>query len=197
MLLLTSAPTAAVIGPNSVLQTLRSVREGEGTAVEAKLRVQAGLPAELPSSMIPERWFVSLIEVLRRELPERAEYHLEWAGRETAAYVAAHRIPAPARQLLARLPGRLALPLLLKGVRAHAWTFAGSGAFSIQRGPTLILRDAPTCRTSSGARCGGYYATAFEGLLRLADPRVRVREVACQAQGAPQCRFVIEPFSSA
>ena len=92
---------------------------------------------------------------------------------------------------------RLSVPLLLVAFQRHAWTFAGNGQFSF-RGPfpgSLTLAGCPTCRPASGAEfegpAGAYYEAAFEGLLRLAAPGLRVREAACQAMHAPLCRFEI------
>jgi predicted hydrocarbon binding protein len=55
-----------------------------------------------------------------------------------------------------------------------------------------VLEGSPTCRVPTGGRRGGaYYEAAFERLLGLAARDVHVREVACQAVGAPACRFTI------
>lgn len=190
----TEAP--ARIGPNAVVQSMRALAELEPAAIVAAVRARAGLPSPLPPGMIPEAWFVRMVDAIRSELsPERAERVLERAGAYTAEYVAAHRIPAPVRWVLAVLPARAATALLLRAFRRHAWTFAGAGRFTTagEHPATLVLAGAPTCRDRQrGDAMGGtYYAAAFEGLLRLASPRVRVREVACEATGAPCCRFEI------
>lgn len=143
--------------------------------------------------MVPEAWFVRLVAAVRATLPaHEAEAVLADGGRRTAAYVAAHRIPAPLRFLLARLPARWGVALLLRAFDRHAWTFAGAGRYR-GRGNTITLADAPTCRGGPPAsrRRGGYYAAAFEGLLRLAAPSASVREITCQACGDDRCRFAI------
>lgn len=184
---------AARIGPNAVLQTRRAAEALEGGAYAQALERAVGLPHALPPGMIPERWFLRYVRALRDTLPpERAEAVLFRAGQYTADYVRAHRIPRPIRALLALLPARWALPLLLSAVRRHAWTFAGAGRFSVTGAfpGTLLLEGCPTCRVPTGAATGGaYYEAAFAGLLRLAAPQVQVREVACGAKGAPCCRF--------
>lgn len=186
------------IGPNAVLQTLRALRESETPEVASLVPVRAQLPETWPEGMIPEAWFVRLIQALRTTLPSsRSEAILRQSGRYTAEYVGRNRIPAVFRGLLRVLPARLSLPLLLSAFRRHAWTFAGSGHFRSE-GPfpgTIVLDRCPTCRPESTgadpAFAGAYYEAAFEALLRLAAPGVHVRDVACQARHAPGCRFQI------
>lgn len=202
------------IGPNAVLQTLAAIEAKAGPGTREAIRRAAALPPELPPGMIPEAWFVGLVHALRQARPRaEAEAILEDAGARTAAYVARHRIPGPVRGALRLLPPRAGIPILLEAFRRHAWTFAGGGRFRVAaRGPAfvLVLEDAPTCgptsarpaaeetsllpgmpSSSDDVGTGGYYAAAFEGLLRLASPRVRVREVACASRGAPACRFSV------
>ena len=185
----------ALIGPNAVIQTLEALRALEGPDLADRVADAAELPDREPEAMIPEAWFVRLVAALRRELPhQRAENVLALAGARTARYVAANRIPSPFRALLRLLPARAAIPLLLAAFRRHAWTFAGRSRFEARGGypGSIVLNDAPTCRHGrdrSGS--GSYYEAAFEGLLSLASQRVRVTEVACRANGAPACRFLI------
>lgn len=189
---------AGRIGPNAVIQTLRAVAELESAALRQALPERAALPDAAPTAMIPDEWFVRLLRAVRASLPPaRAEAVLRRSGELTAAYVAKNRIPAPFRALLRILPPRLGIPLLLRAFRRHAWTFAGAGRFSYE-GPypgSLILEGGPTCRAGSTdgvvGHAGAYYEAAFEGLLRLAAPRVHVREVACQAASSPVCRFAV------
>ncbi len=195
------APTdAARIGPNAVLQTLRAARELEGASFECDLLETTGLRRESCRAMIPETWFVDLVTALRALRPhDRSEAILSRAGELTGQYVAENRIPPPFRWVLGALPARLALPLLLLAFSRHAWTFAGRGGFSTE-GPypgVIRLTDSPTCRTTNAAEpAGAYYAAAFERLLQLAAPGVRVREIECAALGFPACRFEIRPPSS-
>lgn len=181
------------IGPNAVLQSWRALEEMEGPRVVAHVRARAGLPAVLPDGMIPEVWFVRLIDALREELdPESVERVLRRAGAYTAVYVATRRIPGIVRTVLGVVPARASIPILVAAFRKHAWTFAGAGRFTAEGEypGMLVLEDAPTCRHRRGDRMSGaYYEAAFEGLLRIASPKVHVREVACQGAGAPRCRF--------
>lgn len=191
---------AARIGPNAVLQTLRALEEMEGAALSRAVATDAELPLDWPEGLIPEDWFLRVIASVRGRLPaRRAEAVLARSGELTAAYVTAHRIPAPFRKLLAVLPARVAIPLLLRAFGRHAWTFAGSGQFSFE-GPypgTIVLTDGPTCRVPTPAPRGGrYYEAAFQNLLTLASPDVAVFETACRASGDLACRFEIRLESS-
>ena len=181
------------IGPNSVMRTLQAVEERFGPEAAAELHRRADLPDHRWDALIPEAWFLDVIRELRAMLSEEeAESVLRRAGALTGEYVRENRIPSLFRRLLAVLPSRWAVPLLLWAFRRHAWTFAGSGHFRSEgRHPSvLILEGPPTCRTRVGpARSGSYYEAAFETLLALAAPGIRVREVACQAAGDPACRF--------
>ena len=148
--------------------------------------------------MIPEVWFVQLVETMRQRLgATMAEAALRQAGAYTADYVAEHRIPSAFKALLAALPARWSVPLLLFAFRQHAWTFAGSSPFRVQTIDAqrqeyhLILDEAPTCRRPCSAMGGAYYEAAFEGLLRLASSRIHVREVTCRRQGADACCFAV------
>ncbi len=191
------APRAApaLIGPNAVIQTLEALRAPEGPGLAERVASAADLPEREPEALVPEAWFVRLVAALRRELPrDRAEKVLAHSGAATARYVAVNRIPSAFRALLRLLPARVAIPLLLAAFRRHAWTFAGQSGFEVQgRYPgSIVLDDAPTCRHETHpAGSGSYYEAAFEGLLSLASPRVRVTEVDCRASGAPACRFLI------
>jgi hypothetical protein len=73
------------------------------------------------------------------------------AGRRTADYLLAHRIPKPVQALLKALPARLAARVLLSAIARHAWTFAGSGVFSASTG----ARARPSCWRSATTRCAG------------------------------------------
>jgi divinyl protochlorophyllide a 8-vinyl-reductase len=187
----------ARIGPNAVIQTLRALEELEGPGQCDRAIRQAGIDTSQLSGMIPEHLFIALNRAVRDRLPEsRAAAVMRLAGTYTARYVASHRIPGLFRLVLGRMPPRLGIPLLLAAFRRHAWTFAGSARFGVA-GPypgTLVLEDCPTCRHGDGQRAAGaYYEAAFEGLLQIVAPRVRVREIRCRALGDPSCQFTIEP----
>lgn len=187
----------ARIGPNAVTRTLQAAREFSGEELEASLRARAAVPRTFPDGLVPESWFIHLIEAVRTTLPPpEAERILRRSGALTGAYVAENRIPRPFRVVLRVLPARWALPLLVWAFRRHAWTFAGSGRFRAEgRYPgTLVLEDAPTCRIAGPPDASGcWYESAFQTLLALAAPGIRVREVECRNRGDAHCRFELAP----
>ncbi len=191
-----SSPIAQ-IGPNAVSRALEAVHERFGPLAEGALRERVGLPDHFPDHLVPETWFVDLVQDLRGHFPPgQVGWVLAEAGERTGRYVTANRIPAPFRALLRMLPPRLALPILLDAFGRHAWTFAGSGRFRVEgRYPrSIVLEDAPTCRIPGPAYGSGtYYESAFQTLLSLAAPGIRVREVECTNRGHSACRFELSP----
>lgn len=175
---------------------------GPGWAVH--LSARAGLPDPLPRDMVDERLFASLVTVLVAELgPDRADELLADGGVGTGSYVLRNRIPRPVRAALRLLPGRLALRILLRAIRVHAWTFAGSADFDsriVAGGAEFTLSPSLVCATAGVERpMGNYYARAVEVLVRaLVSSKARVTEEACIATGAERCRFrvVLTPSPS-
>src|SRR6056297_836771 len=118
------------IGPNAVLQLLPVLDAAEpGLAV--RMLAAAGLDGP-PSDagLMDEGPAAALHRTVRRARPD-ADALLARAGRGTADYILAHRIPGPAQAMLRALPGPVAAPLLARAIARHAWTFAGSGRFRI------------------------------------------------------------------
>ena len=115
------------------------------------------------------------------------------AGERTADYLLSHRIPKPAQAVLKRLPAPLAARWLLKAIRGHAWTFAGSGQFSATAGTRVVLeiRGNPMCRGLHLQAPGcDFYAATFERLFRvLVHPASRAVETHCEACSDDRCRF--------
>ncbi|MEO0821052.1 MAG: bacteriochlorophyll 4-vinyl reductase, partial [Pseudomonadota bacterium] len=190
-----AAAGAALVGPNAVLQTAQALRAHGGEALAARIFAEAGLPALLaapPEGMVPERVAADLHRALAASLPEaEAQAVARDAGRRTADYLLAHRIPRPAQWLLRALPGRLAARLLLAAIGRHAWTFAGSGRFEGALGREGLVRIA--IHANPLALPGGpWHAAVFERLFRaLVSRESRVRSVASCADGHPACRFEI------
>jgi divinyl protochlorophyllide a 8-vinyl-reductase len=187
----------ARIGPNAVTRLAEALVAMRGAGAARPVFERAGLAHRLstpPERMVDEAEVIALHAALRGSLPPGEAEAIAWeAGRRTAAYLLAHRIPKPMRVVLPRLPARLAAWILLTAIGRHAWTFAGSGRFavlggmpvrfSIVGGPLArgLCADRPAC---------GYYAATFEGLFRaLVHPASRVVETQCEACGAPACVF--------
>jgi divinyl protochlorophyllide a 8-vinyl-reductase len=182
------------IGPNAVTR----LAEALGAAAPA-IFAAAGLAHRLatpPGAMVPETEVTALHRALRGGFtPEAADRIAREAGRRTAQYLLAHRIPSPLQALLRLLPARLAARLLLRAIGRHAWTFAGSGTFRILPGtpPRFAIEHGPIARAGAAEHpvCG-YYAATFETLcVALVSPRARVAEIACEAMGAPACVFAL------
>jgi divinyl protochlorophyllide a 8-vinyl-reductase len=111
------------------------------------------------------------------------------AGRRTADYVIAHRIPRLAQLLLSVAPRRLAARLLLQAIHRNAWTFAGSGHCAVTDcAPYLIsITDNPLIMPDCT-----WHVAVFERLFdRLVARGTQVRQTACSCYGDPACRFEI------
>jgi divinyl protochlorophyllide a 8-vinyl-reductase len=163
-----------------------------GPALALRIFEEAGLAARLarpPSSMIPQEEAARLHGVVARRLPrETAARIAADAGRRTAAYIMANRIPLPARLVLRALPARIAAPLLLDAIARHAWTFAGSARVSTGRAPLALVLAANPLATPG---CPWHQAVLEHLFETLAGRRLSVRHTACCATGAPACRFEI------
>lgn len=188
-----AAGSVARIGPNAILQTMETLRAREGEAAMAAWLGAAGLSryeAAPPQSMVPEAEAVSAHHALAALYPGATGTALAFeAGRRTANYLLAHRIPKPAQFILKRLPPRMALKILLRAISRHAWTFCGSGAF------VYDLRGTPRVKIHANplamAPCT-WHEAVFERLFEvLVSPCASVTEVACVADGAEACVFEI------
>ncbi|MEQ8965081.1 MAG: bacteriochlorophyll 4-vinyl reductase [Azospirillaceae bacterium] len=193
---------AGRVGPNAVTRTAEAIDALIGPGVTRAVFARAGLSgylAEPPAAMVDEREVTRLNAALRRDLGTgTADAVAAEAGRRTADYLLAHRIPRPAQAMLRLLPPGLALRLLMKAVARHSWTFAGSGSFAWRVLPggevEVVIRNCPLARhlTGAGAPVCGLYAATFEHLTRRLCARpARCEEVACAADGAEACIFAI------
>lgn len=187
------------IGPNAITRLAEALRADLGERRAACVFGAAGLGAYLvhpPDHMVDEAEVGRLHWALREVLPvAQAERLSRIAGDRTADYLLAHRIPKPVQRLLRLLPAPFASYMLLRAIRGHAWTFAGSGRFSaIADNPSrLVIADNPMCRgvRRRAPQCH-YYAATFERLFRaLVHERARVVETACEACGAEACVFEV------
>ena len=177
--------TAAVVGPNAILQTAAALEAHGGRALVRRTFGVAGLAALIdspPEAMVPQDMAASLFRAVEDTLPaDGARQVAIDAGRRTGAYILHNRIPAPARLLLRVLPAGLAGPLLLRAVAAHAWTFAGSGRVAIHHGPParLEIHDNPLAM----ARCDWHRAVLETLFRRLVHPGIAVTESTCRRDG--------------
>jgi divinyl protochlorophyllide a 8-vinyl-reductase len=180
------------VGPNAVTRLAEALSARAPDALASVFAGHAGWLDVPPEAMVFEGDVAALHAALWRVLPrEEAAKVAHAAGRLTADYVLAHRIPAAARAVLRMLPAAASAPLLGRAVAAHAWTFAGSGRVRVRNGRPLVveiaanpLAVAPGCPWHRGV---------FERLFAtLVHPGAFVSERACCAEGASACRFEID-----
>jgi divinyl protochlorophyllide a 8-vinyl-reductase len=187
--------TAGRIGPNAILQLVSVLDRSEGRAMRDRVMTAAGVGVPPPDSgMIPQEQAAAAHLALRLVLPDRADAVLREAGLATADYILANRIPAPARAVIRAMPSALGARLLAGAIARHAWTFAGSGAFSIAgwHPLTLDLMGNPLADPGGGGCL--WHVAVFERLFaQLVWPDVHVHEVSCAARGGPVCRFELRP----
>jgi divinyl protochlorophyllide a 8-vinyl-reductase len=190
------------IGPNAITRVAEALPRHLGRDGTAALFDAVGLGEHLrhpPASMVDEEDVRRLHAALRERLgPPAAREVAQAAGRATAEYLLAHRIPRLLQSVLRRLPPRWAAQVLLAAITRHAWTFVGSGRFAASAGggrrPAMLeIRANPLCRgLRADAPACAYYAATFERLFgRLVHPHSRVRELTCEACGDDGCRFEI------
>jgi divinyl protochlorophyllide a 8-vinyl-reductase len=135
---------------------------------------------------IPRRLFAALTTMWPRA---EASAVLHDAGRRTADYLLANRIPGPAQRVLRLLPAPLASRALLAAIGKNAWTFAGSGACTTSHpGKAVIeIKDNPLAVPDCP-----WHAGVFEGLFSaLVHARPVVAHPRCCAAGDTVCRFEI------
>ncbi|MCL3883099.1 bacteriochlorophyll 4-vinyl reductase [Marivita sp. GX14005] len=185
----------AVIGPNAVLQLLPQIERIGGAARVARMLAEAGI-FEVPDGrrMIPETQAMRLHQVLRRDAPDLAPALAARAGRATADYILAYRIPVPARTMLKLLPAPLAARGLSRAIVRHAWTFAGSGRFRALSPWRFEIAQNPIVRGEvSAVPLCHWHAAVFARLYAcLVAPGCTCVETHCTAQpGRGMCRFDI------
>ena len=185
----------ALIGPNAILQLLPQIERIGGEARVVQMLAEAGV-FEVPdgTQMIPEGDAARLHQVLRRDEPEMAAELAARAGRGTAEYILAHRIPKPVQGVLRLLPAPLAARALSGAIGKHAWTFAGSGAFTAISPWRFEIAHNPIVQGEhSNVPLCHWHAAVFEYLYRsLVHPRVQCVETACCAMPGHQvCQYAL------
>ncbi|WP_157973554.1 bacteriochlorophyll 4-vinyl reductase [Tropicimonas sp. IMCC34043] len=186
----------AKIGPNAVTQMLGPIEHRCGGETLKRVLAAAGID-QMPDmgGLMDEDPAIRLHETVRQSLPDDAAEIAREAGLRTGEYILANRIPKPVRLLLPWLPARISARLLAKAVSKHAWTFAGSGSFSVEslRPLVFVIEGNPLASHdgSPGGMCYWHQAV-FETLFRkLVSRRVQVDELQCCGRGDDCCRFVI------
>jgi divinyl protochlorophyllide a 8-vinyl-reductase len=182
------------VGPNAVTQVAAALRAFGGEDLAARVFMAAGLEQVLaapPEKMVDQDLAACLHNALRRALPaqDAAQIAAE-AGRRTADYLLAHRIPRAAQGVMKLLPARLAAPILLKAMAANAWTYAGTGHVRTASGRTCVLEiiDNPLAQPDCP-----WHVAVFERLFRaLVTKQAQVRHVEHREAGALINRFEIK-----
>lgn len=184
-----------LIGPNAILQLIPVIEALGGPERVEAMMARAGVFG-LPDGtrMIPEGDAARLHRQLRLEEPDMAPRLAAEAGRRTADYILANRIPGPVRLVLKILPPGPSARALSHAIARHAWTFAGSGEFRVVTPWTFEIRDNPIIRGEISERClCDWHAGVFARLYAvLVDPSATCREVDCGAKGRGHlCRFEV------
>ena len=184
--------TPAKIGPNSIIQTVAALEASYGkNEAEALLTIarQGHLVGNLPSEMVEEETFHTLVKALEREIgSEKLAAILNDSGQRTAAYLLKVRIPGFFQKLLKPLPPGLAFKLLLFAIGKNAWTFAGSGDFSYTSGTTPEITVKVTFPTLPVV--GNFYLGTFTKLLKeLVNPKTTIDASITGESGDITCRY--------
>ena len=190
---------AGRIGPNAIIRVAEVLPARVGQSATQALFERAGLLHYLrqpPQQMVEEAEVRQLHHTLRETLgAEQAREVSAAAGRATADYLLAHRIPKPLQHVLKRLPAAWSARVLLAAITRNAWTFVGSGDFTARVGRPVVLtiRHNPLCQgLAADTPACDFYAATFERLFQvLVHPASGVLEVACEACGDAECRFEI------
>lgn len=195
----TAPHSAHRIGPNAIVQLAHTLCAHHGRAVAASLLGESTryTLATLPEAMVNEEEVQAFVQHCMHSLGHmQGLAALHEAGARTATYLMAHRIPRMAQLAMRAAPRGLALRMLLRAIKAHAWTFAGSGQFSVvqtSRGATLTFQHCAMCRgiTAHAPVCA-FYAGTFQQLIQqLVTQTALVQETRCCAAGHDCCQFEV------
>lgn len=183
----------AQVGPNAVTQVAAALRALGGERLADQVFLAAGLDGILanpPERMVDQAIAARLHDTLRHALPPNDATRIAAdAGRRTADYLLANRIPRPAQWVMKLLPPRLSARVLLKAMQANAWTYAGTGRVRTQAGDPCMIEivDNPLAQPYCP-----WHVAVFERLFQsLVSKSARVSQTACCASGAHACRFEI------
>jgi divinyl protochlorophyllide a 8-vinyl-reductase len=188
-------PAAAdQMAPQMALDLLDAVGTRLGPAARAAIEAQSGFTrAPGPKQPLQQDRVHDLHRALRQTYPEAAPDIMWLAGTATAEGLIAHQLSGRAQSMLSSGPWTIAAWLLGRWAKQNSWTFAGSAQFTPVNGLEFALTDNPLIRGETADRPMCHYHEALFGRLfqLLVDPNLVCREIACQANGAPSCRFVV------
>lgn len=188
-----AAPVNGVVGPNAVIQLAGALRDAAGLDRTRDLFDAAGLLGLLaapPRKMVDEAVARALFDELWQAFPAGQAWEIaSEAGRRTADYVIANRIPRLARWVFALLPKRPACRLLLRAIDRNAWTFVGSGTCTVRFGqtPSIEIENNPLAMPDCAWHCA-----VFERMFRrLVSADARVDHANSRRGNAEVCLFTI------
>ena len=184
--------TPSRIGPNSIIQTVGALESDYGKNETEKLLKKIGqgyLINNLPSEMVEESKFHSLVTALQKEIGDAATAKiLKESGERTAKYLLRVRIPGPFQTIVKLLPAGLAFKAFLFAISKNAWTFAGSGEFSYGSKPSPNIMVKVTF--PSHPVVGNFYLGTFSALLReLVNPKTEINADIRKENGAIRCNY--------
>ena len=186
-------PTGEV-GPNAVIQLGHAVEARLGRAAASCLFRAADLSdllATPPQRMIDQAIPTRLFGALWSLFPDEAADMAQDAGRRTADYIIANRIPRIAKLVFAIAPRRVRTRLLIHAIARNAWTFVGSGGFEAKAAQAIMLEIADNPMTMPGC---AWHAAVFQRLFeRLVAPGTEVRLVSGDAPGERHRFHVTHP----
>ncbi|HHE08000.1 MAG TPA: bacteriochlorophyll 4-vinyl reductase [Chlorobaculum parvum] len=184
--------TPSRIGPNSIIQTIGALESGYGKNETEKLLKKMGqgyLIGNLPSEMVEESKFHSLVTALQKEIGDKSTASiLKESGDRTAKYLLKVRIPGPFQSIVKLLPAWLAFKVLLFAISKNAWTFAGSGEFSYgsKLSPNIMVK----VTFPSHPVVGNFYLGTFTALLReLVNPDTAIQADIRKEGSAIVCNY--------
>lgn len=190
------AAEGARIGPNAVTRLAEALDARRGPVRAREVFARAGLPDLLkhpPERMVAEETVAALHRAMRCLLPpDEARRVAADAGRRTAGYLLAHRIPRIMRVALPMLPRPVAARILLGAIARHAWTFVGSGRFEVLGGfvPRFAVHGGALLRDEAADAARAYLAATFEGLFQALTGRsARVGSRAAASADGPALHF--------
>jgi divinyl protochlorophyllide a 8-vinyl-reductase len=196
-----TAPTAGLLraprrkgmmGSQTVLPLVAAIERRLGAEAATQLLDEARfLHLPEPGEPVRERQVAVLHQALRRSWPDLAEAIQREAARDAVEWIMANRMPARARKLLTNMPYPLAVWMLGRHAVQNAWTFGGSGKFSILGTNAFQLIGNPMVRgeQSDGPICVWHEELFQHTFRRMAHSRLRCVETSCMAAGADACRF--------
>ncbi|HWR00677.1 MAG TPA: bacteriochlorophyll 4-vinyl reductase [Chlorobaculum sp.] len=184
--------TPSRIGPNSIIQTVNALETRYGKSASDNILKKIGqgyLINNLPSEMVEESKFHSLVTALQKELGDMNTADiLKESGERTARYLLKVRIPGPFQIVVKLLPPGLAFKLFLFAISKNAWTFAGSGEFSHGSKPSPNIKVKVTF--PSLPVVGNFYLGTFNTLLKeLVNPKTTIIADIRKDNGAILCSY--------